>query len=164
MIKLMKQGKRIWLFVLVAAFSGCYYYDHSKVKKRFYLNGQVKEIDSVKNGKKNGLFVRFDADGTVTDSGHYKNDSIDGTMLSFFHNGKIDRIAHYKMEAADGWFIFFTETGDTQRMDLDNNYKALYSVIFNDGKRFIVLDYRKHLKIEYAGKETIVDSIHGGPE
>ena len=56
--------------------------------KRMYDNGQINELWHYKDGKRNGLTIRWDEDGQKFSEEDYRNGKLDGWSTSWYENGQ----------------------------------------------------------------------------
>lgn len=84
-------------------------------------HGEAKEVDdkgnlvaecNYKNGKLDGLFIRYYPDGeTIESSSEYRNGKLEGHSHSYHPNGKLAFEGSYKNGLAQGLHIHYNEDG-----------------------------------------------------
>ena len=73
---------------------GLYYKKFSEVP----FSGKITGLDNglIKNGKKEGVWVRYWDDGQLMDKGNYKNGEREGEWLFFNMDGQLGNKGNYK--------------------------------------------------------------------
>src|SRR6266540_1373396 len=76
--------------------------------KEVYPDGVIKSKGALINGKKNGLWIFYNADSTVSAEYLYYNDSLCGKYIGYFEAGDTLIIGNYVNGFEDGeWKLFY---------------------------------------------------------
>ena len=79
----------------------------------YYLDsGDTAEIVVFKNGKKNGILLKYFPDGTLMTESYYKDDMPNGDFTHYHIDGSIQIIGKYYRGKQSGEWQYFDEEGD----------------------------------------------------
>ena len=92
----------------------------NETKKEYYDNGQIKSVEYYKDGKKEGLWIRYFYNGNLSIKGNFKDNKQEGYWMSYYDNGQLylDRI--YKDGKLEGIWKSYYENG---QLNYEWNYK-----------------------------------------
>jgi len=92
----------------------------NETKKEYYDNGQIKSVEYYKDGKKEGLWIRYFYNGNLSIKGNFKDNKQEGYWMSYYDNGQLylDRI--YKDGKLEGIWKSFYKNG---QLNYEWNYK-----------------------------------------
>ena len=62
---------------------------------------------SLKNGRKEGTWVRYWSNGQVRNKGNYKNGEREGAWVSYITNGKLFYKGNFKNGKAEGTWVYY---------------------------------------------------------
>jgi len=96
-----------------------------------------KEKGSIKNGKRDGVWIGYHENGQLWYKQNYKNDEKDGAWVSYFDNGSLEYKGNYKNGKIDGaWVRYWT------------NGQLMFKVNFKNGER-------EGASVRYYGDGTV---------
>ena len=77
------------------------------------FTGEVtgEEIGSLKNGKKEGFFLKYYKNGQLWSKGNFKNNKKEGSWIVYFNNGQIFSKGKYKNGRPEGYWVMYNEDG-----------------------------------------------------
>ena len=88
---------------------GLYYKKFTNVPFSGKVTG--KEQGSLKNGKKEGLWVKYRKDGQLKSKGTYKNGKKEGLYVRYWDNGQLYSKGTYKNGKEDGPWVHYYDGG-----------------------------------------------------
>ena len=125
------------------------------IEREYYPDGQFKRIGAVINGKKQGLWLRFDTCMIIEIECVYVDDIINGKCIFYYpnqniqvegymidgvwvgerifyyENGKVMNKGNYKNGKLDGIWEYYDDKGDLDKKVLYNNGKIVEVIIDN---------------------------------
>jgi hypothetical protein len=78
---------------------------------RYYSNGQLYYKGNYKNGKKEGAWIRYYSNGQLYYKGNYKNGKKEGAWISYYSNGLLISKGNYKNGKKEGAWISYLFDG-----------------------------------------------------
>ncbi|TPN88877.1 toxin-antitoxin system YwqK family antitoxin [Aquimarina algicola] len=75
------------------------------------FNNKTRELFTIKEGKREGLFQQLDYNGKVLSSGFYKNDQKEGEFIVFDYNGNKKTVEQHKAGKREGKTTYFNPDG-----------------------------------------------------
>ena len=101
---------------------GVYYKKFSNEPFTGKVNG--KEQGSLKNGNREGSWVRYFDDGQLESKGNYKNGKKEGSWVWYYHSGQLSYKGDYKNGKEEGSWVSYKRDG------------TFNSGTYKNGKRF----------------------------
>jgi len=112
---------------------GIYYQKFTMVPWRAFINwvtmvpftGEVTgaEQGSIKEGKKDGAWVKYWNDGQLWYKGNYKNFKKEGTWVNYHSNGQLLSKGNYKNGKTEGAWLYYREDGTVWTIKFSGTYK-----------------------------------------
>ena len=104
---------------------------------RWHKNGQKEAEGNFKDGKRDGLHVRWHENGQKKQEGNNKDGKYDGLQVLWYESGQKEREINYKDGEMDGLQVWYYENG---RKHLESNWKdgkenGLWMVWHNNGQK-----------------------------
>lgn len=93
---------------------GRYYEKFSDVPFTGKVTGEIQS--SFKDGKLDGLWVRYYVNGGLLDKGSYKNGKMEGPWVSYYSNGRLRSKGTYKNGERDGPHISYLPDGNVNHL------------------------------------------------
>ena len=96
---------------------------HYKKFSNVPFNGEVKGIfqGRLKNGKEEGLWVKYHDNGQLWSKGEYKNGKKEGSWVLYWDNGQLHDTGEYKNGKKEGpWVAYWSNGGLYFRGDFKN--------------------------------------------
>ena len=88
------------------------------VRKLYYTSGNLKEVASFLNNKRDGNTIRYNPDGSLNNEFSFKEGMLDGETV-YYSKGRKTIEAHFLAGKLDGWYYDFYRNGQI-------NHKAFY--------------------------------------
>ena len=129
---------------------GDYYKKFSNEPFTGKVNGE--EQGSLKNGNREGSWVRYFDDGQLESKGNYKNGKKEGSWVWYFENGQLFYKGDYKNGSREGSWVYYKKDG-TITEELSGTYK--------DGKK---ISKQKKVQSLPKIKNTITGDISIAPK
>ena len=79
----------------------------TKIEKKYYSNGAIKEIRSYKNNLRHQKWTYYYKNGNVHYEKKYKNGKLDGARISYFENGEISFKGGFKNNKRIGEWNYY---------------------------------------------------------
>jgi antitoxin component YwqK of YwqJK toxin-antitoxin module len=79
--------------------------------KKYFENGKIEEIVTLKDGKKNGLKIEYWSNGNKRHIRNYSMDVLNGEYIDYYQNGKIQKKKTHKNGVTNGLSVEFYDTG-----------------------------------------------------
>lgn len=76
------------------------------VEKEYFINGGLKAVYEINNGKKNGQYIEYYQDSTLKYKQYYHNDSLNGLSLTYM-NGRVLERCNYVNGKKDGYYQYY---------------------------------------------------------
>ena len=96
------------LFLVILSLSSC-----KKEEQSFHDNGKVHEVYSVDDqGKKHGIYTRFDLEGNKMETAHYTHGMLDGERLIYYPEGTKEIREVYINDQLEGSYQRFDQEGN----------------------------------------------------
>jgi len=78
-----------------------------EISTNYYDNGQKKSKGSLKDGKKDGIWIEWDEDGHTFEEYNYKDGILNGLYAAFYESGKRIQAGTYKDGERDGLWTYY---------------------------------------------------------
>lgn len=88
--------------------------------KYFHPDGSLQSLAPYKNGKRNGLYIKYHPNGEKEEECIFTDNKITGKLKRFYSNGKLKFTGEYKNGELEGIASSYYETGEKQMVA---NYK-----------------------------------------
>ena len=145
----------------------------NNINTMYYDNGDVKEEETLKDGKREGVFKSYYAGGQVKSVGYYRAGKRDGLFKKFYENGQLMFKAQYRAGAIEGNIEMFDVEGDLvrkwdakERRDVPvKSPPSSQGRIFDEGDEDAVFDLQKEyykdgtLKAEKFYKNSKLEGV-----
>lgn len=87
---------------------------------RYLGNGQLESKGNYKNGEREGVWVRYWGNGQLHYKGNFKNGEIEGAWVKYYANGQLELKGNYKNGKKDGaWEDYY----DNGQLSYKGNFK-----------------------------------------
>ncbi|MCK5215698.1 MAG: toxin-antitoxin system YwqK family antitoxin [Candidatus Omnitrophica bacterium] len=168
--------KIILLFPAIHLSAGLLYAQQNvenNINTTYYDDGDVKEEETLKDSKREGVFKSYYAGGQVKSVGYYRAGKRDGLFKKFYENGQLMFKAQYRAGAIEGNIEMFDVEGDLvrkwdakERQDVPiKSLPSLRGRIFDEGDEDAVFDLQKEyykdgtLKAEKFYKNSKLEGV-----
>ena len=110
------------LYKLVERFNGLYYKKFSV----FPFSGKVTGLQKglIKNGKMEGVWVRYHPNGQLRYKGNWKNNRQHGECAMYYENGQLRSKGNYKNGQEEGKWVFYSKDGSFEK-----RFSGIYKVL-----------------------------------
>ena len=88
---------------------GLFYKKFTEVPFNGKVDGEYNGL--IKNGKKEGSWVKYHDNGELSSKGEYKNGKREGSWISWWFNGQLDSKGDYKNGKREGSWIWYDKEG-----------------------------------------------------
>lgn len=134
-------------------------YDHSRVSILLYSNGKIREVDSVKAGKRNGPSIKYFEDGKIESYSIYNNDTLTGNYYRKYENGNICQQGNYKNGLQNGLSVWLDENGDTIKKIIWSKGMIVFDEEYRNGKHIAAVDFVKKIRIIYKDTSVFISPL-----
>jgi antitoxin component YwqK of YwqJK toxin-antitoxin module len=141
--------------LLIICISGCkpktketinYNSPTPKIYIDWYDNGNIKKLQTWKDGKINGKCYSWYLNGRTKEMYTYKNDILNGKYITWYENGKKQTEGYYYNKYLAGRCLHWHENGNLEELLLsDDGTKTISIKLFSkDGKLLAQCLYKKN--------------------
>jgi antitoxin component YwqK of YwqJK toxin-antitoxin module len=134
----LQQGKWIAYFRLdTTQIAACITVTVKKVQAIFYFrNGNIRQIISFKEGKREGMYYYFYPNGNLRDAAKYSNDSLGGIAYFYYDTGELHGKGNYEHGKRNGKHEVYYISGKVEESATykDGNEDGEYISYKEDGK------------------------------
>ncbi len=124
---------------------------------------KTRELFTIKNGKKDGVFKRYDYDDKLITKGMFKNDLKEGEFITYDSDGNKKEVKNYKAGRLEGKTVYYNADGSVSSSLIykdDKPYEGKEIYQYRKGSDLIERWYEKgNVKKEVVTKDHEVKKV-----
>lgn len=132
-----------------------------KEEKRYFANGKLKSIYTLKDGKRHGKHIEYYPSGAICIEANYVNGLLQGEMRTYYENGRLKILNHFLNDIAYDSQLFYNIYGG---LDSVYSYVQVNEKYLNSRQSSLLLkliescfDEKDTAKVEYVNTFLVYD-------